>query len=79
MEDFQSRTGIKCWKPKFSLPSHLGRLFFSENQYIKDWFTLLNSHDPNNVRYNGILGTQAWYTISVESRLMPFTVKKFKT
>lgn len=55
-----------------------GKIIFFRKS-IKDRFTLLNSHDPNNVRYSGILLTQAWNTISVESRLIPFTVKKFKT
>ena len=56
----------------------LGKIIFFRKS-IKDQFTLLNSHDPNNVRYSGILLTQAWNMISVESRLIPFTVKKFKT
>lgn len=61
----------------FTTKSYGKIIFFRKS--IKDQFTLLNSHDPNNVRYSGILLTQAWYTISVESRLIPFTVKKFKT
>ena len=55
-----------------------GKIIFFRRS-IKDQFTLLNSHDPKNVTYSGILLTQAWNTISVESRLIPFTVKKFKT
>lgn len=61
----------------FTTKSFRKIIFFRKS--IKDQFTLLNSHDPKNVRYSGVVLTQAWNTISVESRLIPFTVKKFKT